>query len=335
MAINLSNILITGGSGFIGHHFHQAIDQKKLINFDIQPPFEDKDSTFVEGSILESKKLSESLNGIDMVLHLAATHFDFQENYYRTNVDGTKVLLKEMSKKDIKNLIFYSSVAVYGALNDGVTEDVPPEPNMPYGDSKYEAEKLIQIWAEEDDSRSVIIIRPAVVFGAYNFGNVFNLIKQIDSGFFLNIGGGDNIKSMVYVKNLVDYSLKLMEKMKPGVSIYNGIDTPNYGIFDLTSIIAKKLGKKPPAKLPLPLAKLLALPFDLLNMLTGKDVIINSKRIEKFCSSTHFIPKNLKEEGIEQKHSTEDAIKETIDWYKSVDWKEKYAEWQERVKNYN
>lgn len=331
----IGKILITGGSGFIGHHFHQAFDQNKIINYDIQPPFEEKDSEFVHGSILEADKLGESLRDVDLVLHLAATHFDFQENYYRTNVDGTKVLLEEMAKKDIKNLIFYSSVAVYGDLNDGVSEETNPEPNMPYGDSKYEAEKLIEAWAEEDDRRSAIIIRPAVVFGAYNFGNVFNLIKQIDSGFFLNIGDGENIKSMVYVKNLVDYTLSLMKEMKPGVSIYNAIDTPNYGIFDLTSIIAEKLGKKPPAKLPLPVAKLLALPFDLLNVLTGKDIIINSKRIEKFCSSTHFIPKKLEEEGVKQKDQTGDAIKETIDWYKSVDWKEKYAEWQERVKNYN
>lgn len=328
-------ILVTGGSGFIGHHFHQAFDQFKIINYDIQVPFEPKESEFVKGSIIEANILGDQLAKVNLVLHLAATHFDFQENYYRTNVDGTKVLLEEMAKKDIKNLIFYSSVAVYGALNDGVSEETNPEPNMPYGDSKYEAEKLIEAWAKENDSRSAIIIRPAVVFGAYNFGNVFNLIKQIDSGFFLNIGDGENIKSMVYVKNLVDYTLSLMKDMKPGVSIYNAIDTPNYGIFDLTSIIAEKLGKKPPAKLPLPVAKLLALPFDLLNVLTGKDIIINSKRIEKFCSSTHFIPKKLEEEGVKQKVPTGDAIKETIDWYKSVDWKEKYAEWQERVKNYN
>ena len=328
-------LFITGGSGFIGHHFHNSYKQIDIINYDLQPPFESKNSHFIQGSILDAEKLSENLAGIDFVLHLAATHFDFQKNYYRTNVDGTKVLLEEMSKKDIKNLIFYSSVAVYGALNNGVSEETNPEPNMPYGDSKYEAEKLIKAWAKEDDNRSAIIIRPAVVFGAYNFGNVFNLIKQIDSGFFLNIGGGENIKSMVYVKNLVDYTISLMKEMKPGVSIYNAIDTPNYGIFDLTSIIAEKLGKKPPAKLPLPVAKLLALPFDLLNVLTGKDIIINSKRIEKFCSSTHFIPKKLEEEGVKQKVPTGDAIKETIDWYKSVDWKEKYAEWQERVKNYN
>lgn len=330
-----SKILITGGSGFIGHHFHQGLDHTKIINYDIQSPFEPKKSIYVQGNILEADKLSSQLAKVDLVLHLAATHFDFQENYYRTNVDGTKILLKQMTNTNVKNLVFYSSVAVYGAKNNGVTEEVTPEPNMPYGDSKYEAEKLIKAWAKEDDSRSVIIIRPAVVYGAYNFGNVFNLIKQIDSGLFLNIGDGENIKSMVYVKNLVDYTISLMKEMKPGVSIYNAIDTPNYGIFDLTSIIADKLGKKPPSKLPLPIAKILALPFDLLNVLTGKDIIINSKRIEKFCSSTHFIPKNLEVEGVKQKVPTGDAIKETIDWYKSVDWKEKYAEWQERVKNYN
>ena len=137
------------------------------------------------------------------------------------------------------------------------------------------------------------------------------------------------------MKNLVSYTILLMRDMKPGVFIYNAVDTPNYGIFDLTSIIAKKLGKKPPAKLPLPIAKLFALPFDFLSVISGKDIIINSKRIEKFTSSTHFIPKKLEEEGIKQKIPIGDAIKETIDWYKSVDWREKYNEWQMRVKKYN
>ena len=331
----MENFLITGGSGFIGHHFHEEIHEKNIINYDIQPPFLEKSSEFVQGSILEECKLNEALGGVDIVLHLAATHFDFQDNYFQTNVDGTVNLLKQMSENNVDKLVFYSSVAVFGALNDGVTEDVTPLPNLPYGESKFQAEKLIEAWAKEDNSRSVLIIRPAVVYGAYNFGNVFNLIKQIDSGFFMNIGDGKNIKSIVYVKNLVYYTLTLMRDMKPGVSIYNAIDSPNYGIFDLTSIIAEKLGKKPPAKLPLSVAKLFALPFDLLNVLTGKDIIINSTRIEKFTSSTHFIPKKLEEEGIKQKIPIGDAIKETIDWYKSVDWKEKYIEWQMRVKKYN
>ena len=209
-------VLITGGSGFIGHHFHDAINQNKIINYDIQPPFEFKKSEFVHGSILNADKIGAILSNVDVVLHLAATHFDFQTNYYRTNVDGTKILLEEMSKKEIKKLVFYSSVAVYGALNDGVSEESNPVPNMPYGDSKYKAEKLIEAWAKEDEGRSVIIIRPAVVFGSYNFGNVFNLIKQIELGFFMNIGNGKNIKSIVYVKNLVDYTISLMRNMKPG-----------------------------------------------------------------------------------------------------------------------
>ena len=83
----------------------------------------------------------------------------------------------------------------------------------------------------------------------------------------------------------------------------------------------------------MPIAKLFAIPFDLLNIISGKDIIINSKRIEKFTSSTHFISKKLEEEGIKQKIPIGDAIKQTIDWYKSVDWREKYDEWQMRVKN--
>ncbi|MTI88124.1 MAG: NAD(P)-dependent oxidoreductase [Balneolaceae bacterium] len=331
----MERILMTGGSGFIGHHFHEEFHERSIINYDIQPPFEEKESEFVQGSILEKDKLNEALKEVDIVLHLAATHFDFQENYFKTNVDGTANLLEKMSENNIKKLVFYSSVAVYGELNDGITEEVIPVPNIPYGESKFQAEKLVEQWCEKDSERSALIIRPAVVYGPYNFGNVFNLIKQIDSGFFLNIGDGQNVKSIVYVKNLVNYTLELMKEMLPGVKIYNGVDRPNYGIFDLTSIIANKLNKKVPYRLPLFIAKTLALPFDLLSAVTGKDVIITRKRIDKFCSSTHFIPENLKKEGIKQDVSTEKGIEETINWYKSVNWKQLYAEWQERVKKYN
>ncbi|NGP75949.1 NAD-dependent epimerase/dehydratase family protein [Balneolaceae bacterium YR4-1] len=331
----MDRFFITGGSGFIGSHFHREISSGNVINYDIQEPFFEYDSKFIQGDIRDTEKLTKHLEEDDILLHLAATHFDFQENYFPTNVKGTRSLLQAAREAGIKTMVFFSSVAVYGAVSKPTSVHDEPEPNMPYGASKLEAETLIKEWAGEDPDRRAIIIRPTVVYGPYNFGNVFNLIRQIDSGFFVNIGTGKTVKSIVYVKNLVSYTLQALEKAGPGVSLYNATDEPHLATDTLTSLIANKLGKKVPFTLPLPVAKGFALPFDLLKAVTGKDWVISKERIEKFCTDTHFTSEKLREAGVEQPVSSEEGLAETIDWYRSVDWEQLYKEWQQRVEKYN
>ena len=142
------------------------------------------------------------MNGCEAIIHLAATHADFHKNYFTTNHDGTAVLLRAARQNKIQKLVFYSSVAVYGAESNGATEAQKPTPNAEYGASKLAAEDLIRAWAAENPNHSALIIRPTVVFGPYNFANVFNLMRQIDSGFYVNVGTGENIKSIAYVEKL-------------------------------------------------------------------------------------------------------------------------------------
>lgn len=328
-------LFITGGSGFIGYHFQQNLSKNRIINYDLQPPFFESNSEYIEGDIRDTQRVKEYLMDCEIILHLAATHFDFQEHYFETNVNGTKSLLKAATEAGVDKIVFYSTVAVYGKVAEPVSEKELPKPNKPYGESKLKAEELIRDWVEEDNNRCAIIIRPTVVYGPYNFGNVFNLIKQIDSGLFMNIGSGDNVKSVVYVKNLVNYTLQLIDNMEPGIKIYNATDEPHYSVEQLTGVIAGKLGKRIPFKIPLSIAKILALPFDLLNVVTGKDWIISSERIEKFCAETHFLSENLKRDGIFQKYTLEKGLEETIEWYQSVDWKKFYEDWFIRVEKYN
>lgn len=101
-------------------------------------------------------------------------------------------MLKAASETGINKIVFYSTVAVYGEVHEPVSEEYIPNPNKPYGESKLKAEDLIKHWTEGNSNRRALIIRPTVVYGEYNFGNVFNLIRQIDSGFFFHIGDGQN-----------------------------------------------------------------------------------------------------------------------------------------------
>ena len=114
------------------------------------------------------------------LIHLAAVHFDFQTTFYETNVKGTSNVLKFISNHDnIKKYVFFSSVATFGDSEIGKDESSPQTPNNDYGKSKLEAEKLIKSWHITNQKIQTIIIRPAVVFGEFNFGNVFNLFQQI------------------------------------------------------------------------------------------------------------------------------------------------------------
>lgn len=325
---------MTGGSGFIGLHFHQKYDQTQIINYDILPPLVKNQATYIQGNILDFEKVMQAMRGCETIIHLAATHADFHKNYFTTNRDGTEVLLRAARRNKVQKLVFYSSVAVYGTESNGATEAQQPKPNAEYGASKLAAEHLIRAWVSENPAHSALIIRPTVVFGPYNFANVFNLIKQIDSGFYVNIGKGENIKSIAYVENLVLDTLKLLDDLKPGIYTYNYISSPQLTSHQIARVIAQNLGKKVMLTLQLSLAKLLILPLDLTAKLTGKNFPISRARLEKFCVQTYFIPENLTKLGFEQAYTTQEGLEKTVQWYKETDWKAMLREWQWRIHEY-
>ena len=82
-----------------------------------------------------------------------------------------------MDKYDIKNLIFTSSVAIYGLNKNNPCENHPQDPFNHYGKSKWKAEQIIKKWYE-NDPKNKSVVRPTVIFGERNRGNVYNLLKQ-------------------------------------------------------------------------------------------------------------------------------------------------------------
>ena len=331
----MSKYLITGGSGFIGYHFHDVIPNAEIVNFDILPPNRDIDSRYVEGDIQNTDHLAENMKGSEVVIHLAATHFDFQKNYHKTNVEGTQSLVEAAELAGVKKIVFYSSVAVYGAISEPTDENVAPKPNMPYGESKFRAEEVLQKWASKGEDRLLIIMRPTVVYGEFNFGNVFNLIKQIDSGVYFHVGKGQNVKSITYVKNLVSNTLTLLDRLEQGVHVFNNVDEPQLNTKELANTIADILGKRVKIALPIWLVKILVGVFGVLSKIIGKTSPITKERLIKFTSSTHFVPAAQNKLGLKLKFESQAGLKNTIDWYHESDWEGLYKEWRERVENYS
>tara|TARA_Y100001958_G_C21247743_1_gene579493 strand:+ start:7929 stop:8906 length:978 start_codon:yes stop_codon:yes gene_type:complete len=284
-------IQIIGGSGFVGTEFIKLIGPEKCQNLDKLKSDFYNDITKI-GNITKKKDIVLSAEA-NVILLLAAEHKDDilpTSLYYSVNVEGTKNILDKMDQMGIKNLIFTSSVAVYGLNKNNPDEKHAIDPFNHYGKSKWEAEKLIKAWYDSDpEGKSITIIRPTVIFGERNRGNVYNLLRQISSGRFLMIGKGQNKKSMAYVGNIVAFIKDRIERQETGYHVYNYADKPDFTMSELSSIIQKKMRiSLPKTRVPYWLGILGGYGFDLLALLIGKKFSISSVRVKKFCATTEF-----------------------------------------------
>jgi nucleoside-diphosphate-sugar epimerase len=146
-----------------------------------------------------------------------------------------------------------------------------------------------------------------------------NLIRQIDSGLYFHLGKADNIKSIAYVENVVEATLFLMKRMKPGVQVYNYADEPQLTARQIGDTIAQSLHKRVKLTVPRFVGILVGLPFDLVIKLTGKNLPISTARIKKLGTQTYHSAKKLFNEGYKPKYTTYDGLKKMVEWYKAAD----------------
>ena len=230
-----------------------------------------------------------------------------------------------MDKAGVKRLIFTSSVAVYGLNKNNPDEDHAIDPFNHYGKSKWAAEKEIKAWYEKDPTgKSVTIIRPTVIFGEKNRGNVYNLLRQIASGKFLMIGTGENKKSMAYVGNVVAFIKHRLEIAENGYHVFNYVDKPDLTMNFLMSSIEMSLDKQIPSiRIPKLLGYLGGFGFDLVSMITRKKFAISAVRVRKFVATTQFDALKVHSSGFQAPYTLEEGLDRTL----------RYEFVQERSKN--
>lgn len=325
-------ICITGGSGFIGEHFYDALraaGHELSILDRVAPPFVARGSRYVEGDIRDLAAVRKAVRGADAVLHLAAAHHDFgvaPEEFASVNVRGAEVLCEAMTTEQVRHVCFYSSVAVYGNHAVPPDERTTPAPTSPYGQSKLAAEQALNAWQARQPGRSCLIMRPAVVFGARHYANMYTLIRQIDRGRFVPIGEGNNVKSMAYVENLVAATLHVWgiaeDRSEPAMerpqAVYNYADKPDLTSREIVEEVYRALGRRAPAwNVPLPLALWLGTPFDLAIRLTGRNLPISTDRMRKLCQETRFAADRVRRTGFVPTVSLAEGIERMVRWYQS------------------
>lgn len=311
-------IVIIGGSGFVGTKLIDLLSihasfEIKNIDKERSPAYSD---LTVIGNVLNKNILVAELRGADVVILLAAEHRDDVSPtslYYDVNVQGMKNTLEAMEENNVRKLVFTSSVAIYGLDKNNPNEDFPAEPFNHYGKSKWQAEQLLQNWYVTHNDWDINIIRPTVIFGEGNRGNVYNLLSQIASGKFMMIGKGENQKSMSYVKNVVAFIEFLILEKKTGYNVYNYVDKPDFSTNDLVFHTGEILGKKiPSVKIPYWLGMSGGYAFDLLAFLTGKKFNVSSVRVKKFCAVTQYDSSKVMETGFKPPFTMEEGLRNML-----------------------
>lgn len=314
-------IVVTGGSGFIGTNLCKKLSSDgqdfSILDRIGSPAFPERR---LDCDICNIDNLRKSLEGGpgDTIVHLAAEHRDDirpRSRYHDVNVLGTENVAQLARERGIERIVFTSTVAVYGFAAPETGENGAINPFNDYGETKHQAELILRHWQQEDPvKRSLVIVRPTVVFGPGNRGNVFNLLSLIKSGKFVMIGKGNNRKSMAFVGNVAAF-LCYATRFGAGIYIYNYVDKPDLTMNELVATVREcllhKRGVGP--RLPLWLGRMAGKLSDVSAGLTGRSLPISSIRIEKFCASTSFASSAHEVDGFAAELSLQEALKLTLE----------------------
>lgn len=287
-----NEVAIIGGAGFVGSRLIARFRKANIYSnkYDIDLSNHLDQSIYLD---VEDEDSLDELASASTIINLAAVHRDDirpLSRYDDVNVQGAKNVCDAARKYSINKIIFTSSVAIYGFAPIDTGECGEPNYFNDYGRTKYLAEQVYKAWQLEDqENRTLVIIRPTVIFGEGNRGNVYNLLRQIALRRFVMFGDGTNRKSMAYVENVAAF-LEHSLSFKPGLHIYNYIDKPDFDMNNLVSRARKTLFGKNDVGLRLPSYIGMALGYvaDFAATIIRKPLPVSSIRIKKFMGTTQF-----------------------------------------------
>lgn len=313
-------VLVTGANGFVGEALCGELHAR---GFAIRAAVR-SGSLLVEnaemaavGAIDGETDWSEALSDVEVVIHLAARvhvmHDDAAdplEAFRKVNVAGTEHLARAAAARGVKRLVYVSSIKVNGeATYDGekFAEAQAPSLQDPYGISKHEAEQVLRCVAEET-GMEVVIVRPPLVYGAGVKGNFVQMLKVLANGIPLPLASVHNLRSLIYVGNLVDALILCARHPTAAGQVYLVSDGEDISTPDLLRRLGA--GMMQPARLffcPPPLLKLVA---TLIGKSDQAERLLGSLQVDsgKIRSELNWIPP----------YSLQQGLQETAEWYRTT-----------------
>lgn len=272
----LSKVVITGANGFVGQNLIRALSVNGnflTCSFDLR-----------KGHVI--------LEEDSFVVHLAGKAHDLKnisgpDEYYETNFNLTKGLYNDFLKSKAKKFLFISSVKATADIVEGkLTESDVPAPQTHYGKSKRMAEEFI-LSQPLPEGKSFFILRPCMIHGPDNKGNLNLLYKSISKGIPYPLAAFENKRSFLSIENLCFVIRELLERDDIPSGIYNVADDEALSTNELIRLIANAADRKPKLWRISPvlirslakLGDLLKLPLttERLNKLTENYIVDNTK----------------------------------------------------------
>lgn len=284
----MKSLLITGIHGFVGTNLVKALkDHYDIYGLDIISPEQDGVIRTFSWDDLENNRIPR----VDAIIHLAGKAHDTKNKsaadvYFKVNTDLTKKIFDYFTAhKSIERFIFFSSVkaAVDKVPGEILTEDVTPCPVGPYGESKVRAEEYILEQLNDKpaayNGRDVIIMRPCMIHGPGNKGNLNLLYGVISKGIPWPLGAFDNRRTFTSIDNLTFVIGRILSSHVES-GIYNMADDEALSTNELIKVMCKAMGKK---------ARIIKLPRGIINASARiGDVLhlpLNTFRLDKLTES--------------------------------------------------
>jgi GlcNAc-P-P-Und epimerase len=311
----MSACVIFGGGGYIGFNFAKRLAPKnrfdRIILADIRAPSGPlpERTEFIQWDVRQAISIPNVQP--EWIFNFAAVHREpghAREEYFDTNLAGAKNVCAFAEHSGCKNILFTSSIAVYGALTKPTSESCLPYPYTPYGISKLCAELIHKGWQRSDEGRRVYICRPGVIYGPGDPGNVLRMIRAVKKGYFVFPGSKQLRKSYGYIEGLLDSFEFIMARTEPLLT-YNYVERETETLDTLVRTVQAHVGRKIPTfTAPMPLLVGIA---TLAQWATRGCSAIHPVRVRKTASSTHVLPDALIKMGF---HFRFDFAASLQDW---------------------
>ena len=271
-------IFVTGAHGFLGRTIVSRLEADGHCTTGLLLPHEDEAavaaSRIVRGDLTRPETIAGLVDGHDAVVHLAGA-----VGYGQTwaicralNREGTRAVAAEAARAGARRFVHMSSVSVYGRVHGvRLTESSPSRKiGDPYGDTKIDAEGIVQGYADQGDL-DVTMIRPTVVYGPGDDRFLPKVVENLRSGKLRIIGPGDNRVDLIHVDDVADFVSLVLQKEAAIGKIYNLTNPENPTWREMLAGIAGALGLEPPAKhLPYRAALVIAGVMEAVSKLTGR-----------------------------------------------------------------
>lgn len=333
-------VVIFGGTGFVGAHYARYLVEHRK---DVQVVLCDRvplDETRFSPKLVETLRSDQVIfcqvdlrqripdhlgqGGVDLIANFAAVHREPGHEaweYFETNLLGAENVCKFAEETGCSTILFSSSISPYGPSDKARDERSLTVPSTPYGASKLAAEKIHLGWQRGGKGRKLLIVRPGVIFGPGECGNVTRMIKFLRRGLFVYLGNKDVRKAGVFVKELCrmcDWGLERLSdpefcNIHPGAAFFNASFAKPPSVEDYVKAIKSVGGYGRPT---------LSIPFQLLYFVSFFFMGlggIHPVRMRKLIRPNLILPTFLSELNYSWKWSLEEAFE---DWKQEIpeDW---------------